>query len=274
LLKLTDRNLLWIWLPLVISIILLSVIHFIGCNSILFLAINSLYRLTGNNIWANLTILGDGLIATIILILLIRRRPDIVWIALIAYIVSTICLRLGKWWLDVPRPPAVLTPEAFNLIGPCYKYNSFPSGHATTIFALAGVLTIVLKDYRLKLGILLSALIISISRIVLGIHWPLDILCGMIIGWISSLIGLAVINYLRWHIGEIKQRAIGVILLSASIFSLTFYKTGYNQALWMHRIISLACVLIGGYELLQLNLPYINHIRNFIRIRVPDSQSD
>jgi undecaprenyl-diphosphatase len=63
-------------------------------------------------------------------------------------------------------------------------FDSFPSGHTAFFFALAMAVFFINK----KAGAWLfgfSALV-AVSRIFVGIHWPLDILVGVIIGVLSA----------------------------------------------------------------------------------------
>ncbi len=64
--------------------------------------------------------------------------------------------------------------------------SSFPSGHATFFSALA----VALYFYHKQLGLLyaLGALFIGITRVMAGIHWPIDILAGYILGGIIGFI--------------------------------------------------------------------------------------
>ena len=64
-------------------------------------------------------------------------------------------------------------------------YDSFPSGHATLFMALATMIFL----YHRKLGILfiLFAVLISLGRVIAGVHFPIDILVGWIIGGGVSL---------------------------------------------------------------------------------------
>lgn len=74
--------------------------------------------------------------------------------------------------------------------------GSFPSGHATFFFALAMAVVFILGDsvskrtWRLSLQVMFfaGAILIEIARVIAGIHWPLDILGGAIIGIFSSVL--------------------------------------------------------------------------------------
>jgi membrane-associated phospholipid phosphatase len=67
-----------------------------------------------------------------------------------------------------------------------YEYNSFPSGHATTIFALATALSFLFPQWRWPLfGF---AAIIGLSRIMVGAHFFSDVLGGVYIGIMTVLL--------------------------------------------------------------------------------------
>jgi len=59
-------------------------------------------------------------------------------------------------------------------------YNSFPSGHTTLAFALST--NIFLYNKKIGYFAFIVAGLISISRIIVGVHYPLDIIMGIIIG--------------------------------------------------------------------------------------------
>jgi len=82
------------------------------------------------------------------------------------------------------------------LISYDFSQTSLPSGHASFYFALSTII----YGYNKKLGCLffISSLLISISRVFVGVHWPSDIICGAIIGILMGI----VLNKLFIHLNK------------------------------------------------------------------------
>ncbi len=70
--------------------------------------------------------------------------------------------------------------------------SSFPSGHASFLFALSSVLFYFNPKFGLWIFIL-SALN-GLARIAAGVHWPSDVIAGAIVGILSFLIIKLVLN--------------------------------------------------------------------------------
>jgi membrane-associated phospholipid phosphatase len=75
--------------------------------------------------------------------------------------------------------------------------NSFPSGHATSVFALATILALNTSDKRFSILYLITAIITGYSRIYLGQHFLADVTAGALIGTLSGLI-------VYWYLRQVK----------------------------------------------------------------------
>lgn len=109
-----------------------------------------------------------------------RERIEILGISFLATLVSRgILTELIRTIYNRPRPftALLLPPEHQLFTDPAW---SFPSGHATFFFALATV--VYLYHKRWGTWFFAAAVIVTVSRVIAGVHYPSDILGGAIIG--------------------------------------------------------------------------------------------
>ena len=128
------------------------------------------------------TILGLVTIVTVLYLALSKRSQAarLVVVAVVGGMLLTYLLKLG---FDRPRPD--LVPHGVRVYT-----ASFPSGHAmlsaVTYLTLGALLARLHADGRLKvlfLGLAVAlTVVVGLSRVYLGVHWPSDVLAGWSLG--------------------------------------------------------------------------------------------
>ena len=160
-----------------------------------------------------ITVLGDSIwyflisLCVIVLGLLLRgnnrwhKYKKIIDIKISFYIfllfsllVTGIITQLLKHIVGRPRPnystlDQYIGFEFFNLSS---EFHSFPSGHTSTIFAVA--LTVSYFLPKTKYFVLFFALIIAFSRIIVGAHFFTDIIGGVVVAYLGIKITKLLLN--------------------------------------------------------------------------------
>jgi membrane-associated phospholipid phosphatase len=233
---------------LLIFLLCFSVVMMTGTNEEIFISVNSAAAHSSSFIWANFTILGDTLTAVPVMLLFIRKRPDLVWAGIIASVIGTLAVNVVKTYYNVPRPPTVISRELINITGPVLLSHSFPSGHTVTIFTIAGILMFFFRSFYLRISLIILALLVGISRVAVGVHWPGDVLAGAAFGIIFATAGVFFVRKLGWNRMIWAQLTAGFILILADIYLLIFHATGYAQAVYFQRLLAIIFLLAGIRE--------------------------
>lgn len=110
---------------------------------------------------------------------------------------DAICAQIIKPWAGRIRPSHEFN-EFINLLVSKGGKWSFPSNHAANSFAFATVLSYFFEQKKLALFTLAS--IIAFSRVYVGVHYPLDIIFGAMIGYILSWMVLSI-----WVIVKMRE---------------------------------------------------------------------
>lgn len=118
----------------------------------------------------------------IVLLLWIFRRGEARRTALCLTVTFLLSIVIGDSIKLVefrPRPYATLSNVKL-LISPVND-SSFPSGHALIVSAGAAVAWLRMRR-RYSVPLLAESILVSLSRVYVGVHYPLDVLAGWILG--------------------------------------------------------------------------------------------
>ncbi len=97
---------------------------------------------------------------------------------------------------------------------------SFPSGHAQNITTTGVTLCIFTRNKLIFVVTLVLIILVSISRVYLGLHWPIDVLGGIVLSLIVSIVLNEVLAKLTYF--KIKVLVLALILFFC--FGLIFIK--------------------------------------------------
>lgn len=137
------------------------------------------------------TLMGDGLFAVgLVLLLFLFKKKYVALMAFSSFAISGIVAQVIKYLFDSPRPVIFFENTGYMhfIEGvTLHNYNSFPSGHTTSAFAIAAALGFAVKNKNYSILFLLLAALTGYSRMYLGQHFMEDVLAGSVIGVVSAM---------------------------------------------------------------------------------------
>lgn len=121
----------------------------------------------------------------------------VLWLAMVSLALTWIMVRVFRMWLPMPRPAAL---DLGTQWLPQGMRPGFPSMHAAGSFAVAMVM-LLLRGGALAWFYLVAAVLVSLSRLVLGLHFPMDIVVGALLGSFVAIFvaGVAQRALLPWR---------------------------------------------------------------------------
>lgn len=230
-----------------ISIIILL----LDTNTFLFLLINNMGTIFIDKIWILLTTFGDKVFILVLVFIPFWRSLDLLRALLIAALISFLIVGGMKFLIALARPYEILDPASFHLIGDKLTTYAFPSGHTAGAFAIMGCIGFYFKNNTLILLAIFFASLVGLSRIMLGVHWPMDVLVGAALGWMCAGLSVSLISahLLRdCHIWNYLTYIIYLLLASY-----LFWKgSEYDDAYWMVKLISAIGIVVALGALIWL----------------------
>lgn len=125
-----------------------------------------------------------------VIVLLAYKKHGLAFIltTIIAVIMNDILLhQVIKPLVGRTRPCHVV--EILKHVSNCSGSFSFPSNHAANAFVIASISGLYFKNKSLIMTLFALALIVALSRVYLGQHYPTDILAGAIFGSAVGFLG-------------------------------------------------------------------------------------
>lgn len=164
------------------------------CETVDYFLFQKLYSLSGHWAWLDFTgvFLAEFLIFLMPILVLVfyfftgpknqsQYRHKFIQLVCAVGLAVLIKFLIGLVYLR-PRP-SLTHPDLIPLLI-AHSSQSFPSGHATLAFALALATMMIDKNFGILFFIL--AFLISMSRVFVGVHYPFDILGGLLVAALSA----------------------------------------------------------------------------------------
>ncbi len=145
----------------------------------LFRSLNGAHSPASDALWLGITVIGDGLVLGILLGACLIWNPRVTALGLTLLILSSLFVHVCKAAFPSLRPPELL--DSVHVVGPVLRSGSFPSGHAAAGMATALAIAHYLPTGILSVAVLTGGALIGISRVFVGVHFPGDVIAGIII---------------------------------------------------------------------------------------------
>ncbi len=135
---------------------------------------------------------------TMALYLYLKKQPWIAAFVLVAIVTGTAVSSAMKSGFDRPRPE--LVPHETRIYT-----KSFPSGHSAmsslVYLTLGAVMARAERDRRTKVFLIavpvVLSLLIGVSRVYMGVHWPTDVVAGWLFGMTWAAASWLIFRYLQ-----------------------------------------------------------------------------
>ncbi len=160
-----------------------------------------MWQISSKIIWAPLY--------AVLIYFLIRERKKYFWVTLLSIaLLILLSDQLSVFIKDsVMRFRPTHNPVIGNLVHMIHNYDGgdygFVSSHASNSFAVATFISLFFKKRWLTISMFCWAATVSYSRMYLGVHYPLDVIGGAILG---TGIGIVVFYVEQWGYRKVESR--------------------------------------------------------------------
>ena len=147
-----------------------------------------------------------------------QRRAGLLAVALSAVVGQGINLALGSLWFE-PRP---FMAGIGNTLVAHIADNGFPSDHSTLMFALGTGLILTRAARAPGFAVCLVGLGVAWARVYLGVHFPIDVLTGILVGtaagWLARWLEPSIGRYFLPLAERLYEFLLATLQLPAALF--------------------------------------------------------
>ncbi len=238
-----------VWLLPLVLLLLSAPLWLHWYEPAMFIYLNTLCAPVAAPLWTALSLLGNGWGVLGVTAPLLVLAPRLMWAWLCAAPFAIVFARSGKFFIESPRPAAVVDNAQMRIIGETLHNVSMPSGHTLTAFAVASALYFALPAARrLRQGgwLWLLAAGTGVSRIAVGAHWPGDVAVGVSLGLLSGLLGHGLWRRMGPQHSQPRHWSLRLVavLLALTLYTLLFDTLDFDENLPFQYL--LAVVVAGS----------------------------
>lgn len=135
-----------------------------------------------------------------------KRAYDVAVVVISLLLARGLITEIIRFFYNRPRPFVWLT-GITTLITKYPEEPAFPSGHATFFFAFVTAYYLLGKHRGWGHVLLISTILMAIARVIAGVHYPLDVVAGAIIGVGSAYAAKALLPRPRTAVPQINDAA-------------------------------------------------------------------
>ena len=134
-----------------------------------------------------------------LILLLFKSTRKAGFSALCAMLIGLVVVNFTIKPLVARERPWLVIENFVNLV-PEKDPNSFPSGHTNAAFAFALAVCLSAPKRWMKVTAVCMAVVMGLSRLYVGVHFPSDVLVGAVIGSLCGLAGAFIVKIIweRW----------------------------------------------------------------------------
>ncbi|GAB3952361.1 hypothetical protein GCM10028805_34240 [Spirosoma harenae] len=177
-----------------LALVVMGALQLIFTQEQLMQWVNTRNSWLGDQLFPYITYMGDGAFYVVVCFILLIYNWRIGLMGFASFALSSLTSEFLKKvvFTDSPRPLKFFEHSTFQyhiIEGlDIHSYNSFPSGHTTTAFAMFGLLAFLYKGKKWGWVPFVLAALAGYSRVYLFQHFVEDVYVGSIVGTVSSVI--------------------------------------------------------------------------------------